>query len=144
MDSERPNHQSADHESPVLDPRAIDPSTALASRCRTFRLSEIPLEMNEVALCQCLDSLQVGRVSIEGNSMVFPLATYRFGQVATVSFKHHEPDIFQGCKPDQNIYLPFPMRRIEGRAVPVNVTVDCDFYGMTPFYHSSGAMIKYE
>jgi hypothetical protein len=142
MDFEQPYPQSGGHESPVLDPRVIN--APLPSRCRTFRLSEIPLDMDERALRQFLDSLKVGRDSIiQGNSEVFSLVTYRSWQVASVSF-HQEPDDFKRCKPDQNIYLPFPNRRIEGRAVPVDVTVDCDFYGMTPFYQSLGGMVKYE
>jgi hypothetical protein len=146
MDPEQQNHQSTDHGNPVLlaDPRAIDPSTPLPSRCRTFRLSEIPLDMDKDMLCQCLDSLKVGRGPIGGNSEVFSLATtYRSWQVSTVSF-HEEPDDFKTCKPDQNINLRFPKRQSEGRVVPVKVTVDCDFYGMTPFYQSPGAVIKYE
>jgi hypothetical protein len=143
MDSEQPNRQSADYESPDSYPRAIDPSTPLPSRCRTLRLSQIPLEMDESALRRCLDSLKVGRGSIQGNSEIFSLATYRSWQVASVAFRQ-EPDDFKRCKPDQNMYLPFPMRRIEGRVVSVDVTVDCDFYGMTPFYQSPGPMIKYE
>jgi hypothetical protein len=148
MDSERPNNPSADHNSPSLDPRVMDSSTStpLPSRCRTFRLSDIPIDMNATMLCDYLDALKVGNRCIEENSQVFSLAiTYGSWQVASVSFQYHEPDIFKGCKPDQNIYLRFLRRRIEGRPVSVNVTVDCDFYGMTAFANQPpGAMIKYE
>jgi hypothetical protein len=119
MDSERRNHQFADNGSPNLDPRVIDPSTPLPSRCRTFRLSEIPLDMNEGALCQCLDSLQVGSVgrgSMKGNSKVFSLATYRSSwQVATVSF-HQEPDDFKRCQPGCEVNVRLLKRQVEGRA----------------------------
>ncbi|KAI5785392.1 hypothetical protein FPQ18DRAFT_87085 [Pyronema domesticum] len=144
MDSERPNHRSAEHENPALDPRVVDSSTPLPSQCRTFRLSEIPLDMNAVVIRDYLDTLNIDNRCMKGNSQVLSLAMYGSWQVASVSFKYDEPDIFRGCKPDQNIYLQFPKRRIEGRAVPANVTVDCDFYGMTPFYESPEDMIKYD
>jgi hypothetical protein len=143
MASEQPNHQSADDASPVLDPRVIDSSTPLPSRCRTFRLSEIPPDMNDSALCQCLDSLQVGKGSIKGNSKVFSLATYRSWQVATVSF-HQEPDEFERCKPGHEVHLQLPERQVETRAVPVRVTIDCDFYSMTPLYEPVGTTAGYE
>jgi hypothetical protein len=143
--SSHPSKQPKQRKYPVFDPRVIDPSTPLPSRCRTFRLSEIPRDMDATMLRDYLDALNVGNGCIEENSQVLSLAMYGGSwQVASVSFQYHEPDIFKGCKPDQNIYLSFPMRRIEGRAVPLHVTVDCDFYGMTPFYQSPGATIKYE
>ncbi|KAI5785356.1 hypothetical protein FPQ18DRAFT_416352 [Pyronema domesticum] len=179
MDPERPDHQSADQGSPVLDsrvidPRVIDPSTPLPSRCRTFRLSEIPLDMNKDALCQCLDSLQVGTGSmIKGNSKVFSLATYRSWQVATVSFhqesneferckpghglhlplpkrqvamvlSHQEPDEYKRCKPDHEVNLRLPKRQVETRAVPVRVTVDCDFYNITTLYKPAETTVRYD
>jgi hypothetical protein len=58
MDCEvRPTHQPPDHESSVLDLPMIDSSTPLPSRCRTFRLSETLVDMNESMLCDYLDSL---------------------------------------------------------------------------------------
>ncbi|CCX31012.1 Similar to ankyrin repeat-containing protein [Grosmannia clavigera kw1407]; acc. no. EFX01243 [Pyronema omphalodes CBS 100304] len=145
MDSGRPNHLSSNHDSPALDPRVMDSSTStpLPSRCRTFRLSDIPINMNAAMPCDYLVALKVGNRCIEENSQVFSLAMYGSWQVASVSFRL-EPDIFKGCKPDQNIYLRVPKRRIEGHAVSFNVAVDCDFYGMTAFYQPPGAMIKYD
>jgi hypothetical protein len=111
MDSERPNHQSADHESPGLDPRVIDPSIPLPPRCRTFRLSEIPVDMNVTMLRDHWDSLQVGTGFLRGNSKVFSLATYSSWQVATVSF-HEEPDDFQRCKPGNPVDLQLSKRQV--------------------------------
>jgi hypothetical protein len=173
MASEQPNHQSGDDASPVLDPRVIDPSTPLPSRCRTFRLSEIPPDMNDSALCQFLDSLQVGKGSIKGNSKVFSLATYGSWQVATVSFhqepvefercqpghevhlqlpkrqvttilSHQEPDRNKRCTPDHEVHLRLPERQFETRAVPVRVTIDCTFYSMTLLYEPVGTTARYE
>jgi hypothetical protein len=173
MDSERPNPQSADYESPVSDPRMIDPSTPLPSPCRTFRLSEIPLDMDKDALCQCLDSVEVGRGNRKGNSKVFSLATYRSWQVATVSF-HQEPDESKTCKPGDKVPLRLSKRKImivpshqesdeykrrkpdhavqlrlssgqvETRAIPVIVIIDCDFYSITPLYQPVATAIRYE
>jgi hypothetical protein len=143
MASEQPHHQSADDVSPVLDPRVIDASTPLPLRRRTFRLSKIPPDMNDSALCQFLDSLQVGGGSIKGNSKVFSLATYSSWQVATVSFDQ-EPDEFERCKPGHEVHLQLPKRPVETRAVPVRVTVDCDFYSMTPLYEPVGTTAEYE
>jgi hypothetical protein len=119
-------------------------STPPASVHRTFRLSEIPLDIKERALCKSLNRLRVGNTSIKRNSEVFSLATYRSWQVATVSFQQ-EPDDFKRCTPDHKIYIRLSKRRTEGRAVPVNIAVDCDFYGMTPLYQpKDAAPAKYE
>jgi hypothetical protein len=173
MASEQPDYQSADDASPVLDPRVIDPSTPLPLRRRTFRLSKIPPDMNDSTLCQCLDSLQVGAGCIKGNSKVFSLATYSSWQVATVSFdqdpaeferckpghevhlqlpkrqvttdlSHQEPDRYRRCKPDHEVHLRLPERQVETRAVPVRVTIDCDFYSMMPLYEPVGTTAGYE
>ncbi|KAI5788645.1 hypothetical protein FPQ18DRAFT_307335 [Pyronema domesticum] len=176
MDSEQPKlsiHQSTDHERPVFDRRVIHPSTPLPSRCRTFRMSEIPLDMDKDTLCQCLDHLQVGPGCIKGNSKIFSLAIDRRWQIATVSF-HQEPEVFEGCKPGKVVHLQLPKRQvrtvsspqepeeykrckpdreahlqlleqqIETRAVPVCITIDCDFYSMTPLYEPVGTTVKYD
>ncbi|KAI5817783.1 hypothetical protein BZA77DRAFT_365679 [Pyronema omphalodes] len=171
MASEKPSHQSGDGAIPVQGQPVTYPSTP--APLRTFRLSEIPPEMNDGALRQFLDSLKVGEGAIEGNSKVFSLAIYRSWQVATVSF-HQEPDEFKKCKPGHQVYLQFPKRQIstleshhepdkrvrdqrdhgvhsrlperpaETPAQPVCFTVDCDFYGMTPLYASVGTTAKYD
>ncbi|KAI5817928.1 hypothetical protein BZA77DRAFT_343298 [Pyronema omphalodes] len=159
---------TADPQTPV-----IDPSTPLPLRCLTFRLSEIPLDMDARVLCQCLDSLKVGTASIKGNSRVFSIAKYESWQVATVSF-HHLPDEFEKCKPrhqrllylkkrqiatamshgnsdrhnrykpDHGVYSRLTEGEFEIRAVPVRVTIDCDFFSMTPLYQPVGTTAEYD
>ncbi|KAI5811833.1 ankyrin repeat-containing domain protein [Pyronema omphalodes] len=173
MTSEQPDPTSLSAAMQALDSRVIDPATPLPPRCRTFRLSEIPADMNNSTVRQFLDSLQVGAGSIKGNSTVFSLATYRSWQVATVSF-HQEPEEFKICKPGHTVYLPLPKKRflvpdssqerdrrikhrldhpersqspehqMETRAAPVRVAVDCDFYAMTPLYASLGMTARYD
>ncbi|KAI5789599.1 hypothetical protein FPQ18DRAFT_341810 [Pyronema domesticum] len=119
--------------------RTIDESTPLPLRCRTFRLSEIPSDVTENQLTQHLDGLQVtGFNCVFGNTRVFSLAHHVSRQVATVSF-HREPDQFQKCQADKMSYIWFRKHRVEGRAVPINVAIDCDFYRMTPQYKSPEA-----
>ncbi|KAI5817778.1 hypothetical protein BZA77DRAFT_25759 [Pyronema omphalodes] len=171
MTSEQPNHQPSDVTTSVLD----QPNTyaSPSAPLRTFRLSEIPPEMNDGALRRFLDSLKVAEGFVEGNSTVFSLTTYGSWQIATVSF-HQEPDEFKKCKPGHQVYLQFPKRQIstlesnhepdkrvrdqrdrgghsrlperpaETRARPARVTVDCDFYGMTPLYAPVGTTAKYD
>jgi hypothetical protein len=116
----------------IYHQREVDVATPLPPKCRTFRLSEVPIETTEDILAQYLDdNLEIGNEYVKGKSHVFSLAPYTFWQVATVSF-HEEPDEIQKCQPDKLRYLIFAKRRIEGRAVPINVTVNCDFNCMTP------------
>jgi hypothetical protein len=51
--------------------RVIDSCPPLPSRCRTFRLSDIPVDMNATILCDYLDALKVENRCIEENSQVF-------------------------------------------------------------------------
>ncbi|KAI5811817.1 hypothetical protein BZA77DRAFT_270912, partial [Pyronema omphalodes] len=173
MASQQPGYRSADVAGQVLNTRIIDLSTPLPLRCRTFRVSEVPPDINAGVLRTCLDSLQIDEGLIEGNSVVFSLAPYRSWQVATVSF-HREPDVFARCKPGHEISLQLTKRQvstalyqpehnkrtrfqpdderhtrmedvqIQKRAVPILVTVDCDFYSMTPLYAPIGTTAKYD
>ncbi|KAI5816218.1 hypothetical protein BZA77DRAFT_264583, partial [Pyronema omphalodes] len=173
MASEQLIIPSADGATPDLHTQVIGPFTPLPSGCLTFRLSEIPLDIDKSALSQGLDSLQVGTALIQGNSKVCSLAIYLSWQVATVSF-HHVPDEFDKCKPGDRRPLQLPKRQVvtvlshqkpdrnnrydpdhgarsgstEGqvgiRAVPVSVMIDRDFYGMTPLYQPVGATAEYD
>ncbi|KAI5814913.1 hypothetical protein BZA77DRAFT_317793 [Pyronema omphalodes] len=137
--------------------RGIDTNTSLPANCRTFRVSEIPLYMDRSALSQFLDSLKVGKGSIEGNCRVFPLATCGSWQVATVSF-HYVPDEFQKCKEGSPRSLQLVMQRGQYRndrynahhevhsrsGEQVSVSIDRDFYSMTPLYQPLGRTAKYD
>ncbi|KAI5816139.1 hypothetical protein BZA77DRAFT_64442, partial [Pyronema omphalodes] len=130
MASKHPNHQGADDATP-------------SPKRRTFRLSEIPSDMTPSALQNCLDSLQVTIDPIEGNSKVSSLATYGCWQVATVSFDT-VPEEFKRCAPGHEVHVRLIKKQVDGRAVPVSVTIDCDFYSMTPLYEPPGTTARYD
>ncbi|KAI5812245.1 hypothetical protein BZA77DRAFT_149381 [Pyronema omphalodes] len=170
MASKQLNDLSIVRATPKLNTRVVALSTPIPSRCLTFRLSGIPLDMDADALCWGLDSLLVGEFSIKGNSKVFSLAAYSSWQVATVTF-HDVPDEFSDCKPghEKHVQLPkrvvtvhqgpvsinrnnpdhrvtsqFLARQADTGAMLVSVTVDCDFYGMTRLYQPAQVTAEYD
>ncbi|KAI5816136.1 hypothetical protein BZA77DRAFT_313721 [Pyronema omphalodes] len=124
--------------------RMINSHKSLSQGCRTFRISELPLYSSNIALCQCLDSLDVVGHCRAGNSKVFSMATYGSWRVATVSF-HHEPIEFERCKPGHQVNVLLQVQqKVTDPAAPVSVTIDCEFYGMTPLYEPVGTTAKYD
>ncbi|KAI5816149.1 hypothetical protein BZA77DRAFT_344455 [Pyronema omphalodes] len=130
MASEQPNHQGSDD------------AKSLPKR-RTYRLSEIPPDITRSKLCEFLDSLQAGTGLTEGNSKVFSLATYGSWQVATVSFDTI-PDECETCVPGRQVHLRLSKRQVNGRAISISVTIDCDFYSMTPLYEPADTTARYD
>jgi hypothetical protein len=102
-------------------------SGSLPHKPRTFGLSEIPKEITVEILSESLNNVRVGQDHKQGNSCVQSLAPYRAWQVATVSF-HYEPREFQQCRREEITYLTVKARG-DGRAVPINIAIDCDRYG---------------
>jgi hypothetical protein len=110
---------------------------------------------------------------MKGNTKVFSLVPSRSWQVATVSFhqepddfkrcqpghevklrlpkrkvgtgsSHQEPDNFKRCKPAHDVHLRLSQAQVETRAIPVSVTIDCDFHSITPLYQPVGTTVRYE
>jgi hypothetical protein len=101
---------------------------------RTFRLSLIPVSIEQEPLRRYLNRLECRPRSpnlqpLEENILNFSLASYLSWQVATVSFRQ-EPAEFNKCIRGNSINIGLP-RELGG----TQITVDCDFYGMTPLYH---------
>lgn len=106
---------------------------------RTFRLKNVPLPVQREQLKTYLNSLP-SESHLEGsNVQALSLAPYNHNWlVATVSFLK-EPSAFGKCQSLRPLPLPIPTElggSIESSISIDRITVDCDFYGMTPLYHS--------
>lgn len=107
-------------------------SGKLRAPCRTLRLLAIPNTINKTALQAHLTGLKCQTAAtseIKGFSLG-PDGTGYF-QVATVSFEDM-PMEFRECKTGYRLThrLPLPPGQVN------EITIDCDFMGMTNLYHS--------
>ncbi|KAF8241213.1 hypothetical protein K440DRAFT_592033, partial [Wilcoxina mikolae CBS 423.85] len=103
---------------------------------RTLRLSEIPKSVDENQLRQYLNSLECETTSAAENVLVLSLAPYIDWLVATVTFSQ-EPLIFTQCRPHHIMHFQLPTQLVGPRETGI-ISVDCDFYGITPLYHPPG------
>ena len=106
--------------------RPDDISPLIAKR-RAFRLSGIPNSVGIDQLRQYLNGLQ--ELDTPDNILALSLAPSVNWLVATVTFCQ-EPLILAQCKAGRTTQLQLPLE--PGNA---SITVDCDFYGVTPLYH---------
>jgi hypothetical protein len=131
--------------------RSVEPSSVVTSsdanaaaisseKPLTLRLSEIPVTIQERQLREFLNSLEYeARPQALGNAfgnvknvLALSLAPYIDWLVATVTFRH-VPWAFARCQPRRMVYFDLPPE-LSAEESGVTVTVDCDFYGITPLY----------
>lgn len=65
---------------------------------------------------------------------VLRVAPFLGQQIATVTFLD-EPSVIRECRPQRNVRLPMPPELVSSEDDSTVMTVDCDFYGITPLYH---------
>jgi hypothetical protein len=120
---------------PATDSAKSKPKTPLK---RTFRLTEIPTTVNEKQLKNYLNRLECkpGRCTT-ANILKLVLAPYLDWLVATVTFRE-EPLAFKPCQSGHTMKLPLPAELAEEGET--TISVDCDFYGITPLYHPPGTL----
>jgi hypothetical protein len=114
----------------------VKATTIPSEKPLTLRLSEIPVTVQERQLRECLNSLECEArphsVGAEKNVLALSLAPYIDWLVATVTFRHI-PSAFAHCQPRRVVYFDLPPE-LSAEENGVTVTVDCDFYGITPLY----------
>jgi hypothetical protein len=93
----------------------------------TFRLSVIPSSVDEKKLRQCLDSLSYTKQSYK-NILALSLVKRSSWQVATATF-HEVPSEFRECSRNSPIEVELDVEGIKNE-----ITVDVDFYGVSPLY----------
>lgn len=103
---------------------------------RTFRLSGIPSSVKPEQLRTYLNSLICETQRTGENILALSLAPHLDRLVATVTFVE-EPLIFRECRPLRSMELPVSTELAESLEADMitDITVDCDFYGITPLYH---------
>ncbi|KAF8535303.1 P-loop containing nucleoside triphosphate hydrolase protein [Trichophaea hybrida] len=105
------------------------PQRASPLHPRTFRLALIPTTIDDDGFRQYLGGLECENGIPTQKILAFGLAPYMDWLVATVTF-HNEPLIFMECRPNCQLSVSLPSDLCEA-----TITVDCDFYGITPLYH---------
>jgi hypothetical protein len=110
----------------------------LSSSPRTLRLSLIPMSIDKDQLRRHLASLRYEAQVSDDNILALSLAPYRAWLVATVTFQV-EPIEFRRCRSNHKLDVPLPL---QPNGAPISV--DCDFYGITPLYHPPQSEPKYE
>ncbi|KAF8536942.1 hypothetical protein BDD12DRAFT_746625 [Trichophaea hybrida] len=110
----------------------------LLPNLRTLRLSLIPTSVDEVRFRQHLAGLRCAAEVPDENILAFSLAPYRKWLVATVTFLQEPLDLTE-CRSDHKLHVRLPPELSE-----VTITVDCDFYGITPLYHPPQSEPKYD
>jgi hypothetical protein len=93
----------------------------------TFRLSVIPSSVDEKKLRQCLDSLSYTKKHYK-NILALSLVKRSSWQVATATF-HEVPSEFRECSRNCPIEVELDVEGIKNE-----ITVDVDFYGVSPLY----------
>lgn len=116
-------------------------ATTTKAQFKAFRISSIPAEIDRDALKDSLLELESdsGHSSNRNsNILALSLASRGRTQVATVIFRC-EPTIFSRCTPRSNAEVELDL----GGAL-CQLTVDCDFFGMTALYSSGDdALVEY-
>jgi len=92
---------------------------------RTFRITSIPLEVSQHQLQSSLKDLM--EVPEQQRWLKCSLVAVSKKQIATVTFESGEPPDLLECKPGHKANLL--LNDIDGY-----LSVDCDFFGMTPLY----------
>jgi hypothetical protein len=141
----RKEHPSTDTNSPNRPKKSTNtPTNTSPPHPRTFRVSSIPTNIDKAGLRQYLCDLECEKGIQPQNSgiqlqniLAFSIAPYIGRLVATITF-HQEPLLFLQCRPGHPLALQLP-QELGG----VKITVDCDFYGITPLYHPTSKP-KYE
>jgi hypothetical protein len=95
----------------------------------TFRLSLIPSSIDEEKLRRCLDSLSYTKQSCK-KLLALSLVERGGWQVATVTFLE-VPSEFQKCSRNNAIDVELDIEGIKSE-----ITIDVDFYGVSPLYSS--------
>jgi len=120
--------------------RKSDGSTSprYTSSPRTFRMSLIPISVNKTQLITYLNGLSYDRkgcgdsldqsTNLHGVSLV-PRDTWK---AATVTFVE-EPYKFKDCLPGHHIEIALRIAGVD----TVDISVDVDFYSITPLYSPS-------
>jgi hypothetical protein len=141
-----PYSQRSSTPAPAVEPSSVvtssDANAAAISPVKplTLRLSEIPVTIQERQLREFLNSLEYearpqalgNAFGNEKNVLALSLAPYIDWLVATVTFRH-VPWAFARCQPRRMVYFDLPPE-LSAEESGVTVTVDCDFYGITPLY----------
>jgi hypothetical protein len=110
----------------------------LSSNSRTLRLSLIPTSVDGGRFRQYLAGLRCEAGVLDDNILAFSLAPYGKWLVATVAFRQEPLDLTE-CRSDRKCYVRLPPE-LDG----ATITVDCDFYGITPLYHPPKSEPIYE
>ncbi|KAF8247189.1 hypothetical protein K440DRAFT_629762 [Wilcoxina mikolae CBS 423.85] len=110
----------------------------LSSNPRTIRLSLIPTSVDEDRLRQYLAGLKYETEVLDDNILAFSLVPYRKWLVATVTFRQEPLDLTE-CRSDRKLHVRLPPE-LSG----ATITVDCDFYGITPLYHPPQSEPQYD
>jgi hypothetical protein len=113
-----------------------NPSKALPTQFRTFRISDIPREATNKTLRAYLNSLLS---TSEADKFIYSLAPYNFTstQVATVTFTERVPQPFSSCSQRRRIPSPSPK-------LGDNLIIDCNFLGITPLHSAEDPDVEYE
>ncbi|KAF8248524.1 hypothetical protein K440DRAFT_625728 [Wilcoxina mikolae CBS 423.85] len=105
-------------------------------KSRTLRMSPIPTTVNEDGLRNYLNSLACEEGPVKDNVLALSLAPFIECLVATVTFRQ-DPLVFVQCRPRNIVSITLPSILDKSRD-PEEITVDCDFHGITPLYHPPG------
>ena len=100
---------------------------------RSLRVSSIPSAVRVNDFRRYLENLTYhcdGTGTSDTNVLAMSLAPDGRWKVATVCF-HNEPEPFSECDPSTNVTVYF-----DHVGTRHELTVDCDFFGMTPLYCS--------
>ena len=116
----------------VFNIRTAPPQIKRPIKRRTLRISSFPPDFTEGELRAYLKDLHEDGTP---DDFIISLVPYSYGknQIATVTFTRKEPSSFSECQTDERLYL-----RNEG----MNITVDCDFQGVTPLYSAKEPTVE--
>jgi len=109
--------------SPTPLPPSTPPPIAKKNLRRTFRITSIPPEVSK----EQLQSTLLGAGVEPQQRIICSLVPHGNTQTATVTFKSGDPPQSLNCKPGSKASL-----ELDG--IGGDLSVDCDFFGITPLY----------
>lgn len=130
-------------------------STEKPTRPRTFRIRGIPLavglETFEKSLLKVITSgkdsdpvvITPGELVISLTRKTLDEQNHLSIQIATVTFNRSDPELFPECKPGRPYYWKPDTLSEDFKWPEDGLTVDCDFYGMTPLYSAVDPVVEY-